>query len=582
MCGIFGFTGFREEMLNTARAALHTLHHRGPDQWNDHYDAHVYLGHQRLSILDLSENGKQPMTDAEQLVHITVNGEIYNHLRLRDQLKDRYHFRSTSDSEVILHGYLEWGIEGLLERLEGMYAFVIHDSRTGEVFLARDRAGIKPLFYGILNGQVCWASELKAIKRLYSDTGALAIDHTAVYDFLTYLYVPTPKSLYKDVFKLEPGHYLRINVHDNSVVKKQYWKLGTDDCGDGLPTAANKVYELVRDSVNEQMMADVPVGFFLSGGMDSSVVVSMAARQHQNLRTFSIGFENKRKDESGYADLVASANGTRHVNRVISDDDIADMFERIVDWYDEPNALSSSYPNYMVSSLAREQCVVALTGDGGDEVFGGYNWYKGFEWFSGKRPSSGLPFRGVLRTMRGGTRLLDKVINRAELYLLNDDMELYTRLMGGMLKCEKTTYREQWGIPADYDDYWYFRTYYQEELPLFKRLQYLDFHTFLPDACLAKVDRTSMAVSLECRVPLLSTPIIEYCFSLSDDVRLHRGELKAVMKTAFKDVLPTEILNRDKRGFSAPLAGVFRKLNIEGGQLPEYFLNHLWKDEIGG
>lgn len=581
MCGIFGFTKFKKEDLEKARESLHTLHHRGPDQWNDYFDKDIYIGHQRLSILDLSEHGKQPMITPDEKVIITVNGEIYNFLELKKELEHKYDFKSTSDSEVVLYGYIEWGIDKLLEKIDGMYAISIYDKEKEELFLARDRAGIKPLYYGNINGQISWASELKAIQKLYENQNILEYDYTAFYDFLTYLYIPTPKSMYKNVCKLEPAHYLKIDVRSNNFEKVQYWELEINQCNDDIETAKKKIYDLVKKSVDEQMVADVPVGFFLSGGMDSSTVVALASKNHNDINTFAIGFQDKQKDESIFAKKTSEYFKTKHLEKKLNDKSIELIFDDIVNWYDEPNALSSSYPSYYVAELAKHNSTVVLTGDGGDEVFGGYNWYKRFE----SLQKYSFPFLRILKLftspLKKQKNIFGKVARRFEALFLLNEMEIYTRLMGGMLKDEKEKYRKLWNIDEDYDDYWYFRKYYKKNCDLYTRLQYLDFHTFLPDACLAKVDRTSMAVSLECRVPFLSKEIIEYCFSLKDNVRLYNSELKGAMKETFREILPSEIINRDKKGFSAPLKGVFEKMDLDEQFMQEKFLKKYWSINNG-
>jgi asparagine synthase (glutamine-hydrolysing) len=581
MCGIFGFTKFKKEELEKARESLHTLHHRGPDQWNDYFDEDIYIGHQRLSILDLSEHGKQPMISPNEKVIITVNGEIYNFLELKKELESKYTFKSTSDSEVVLYGYIEWGIDKLLKKIDGMYVISIYDKGKEELFLARDRAGIKPLYYGTLNSQISWASELKALQKLYENQNILEYDYTAFYDFLTYLYIPTPKSMYKNVYKLEPANYLKIDIKNNTYEKIQYWQLEVKKCDDDIETAKKKIYDLVKKSVDEQMVADVPVGFFLSGGMDSSTVVALASQNHNDINTFAIGFQDKQKDESIFAKKTSEYFKTKHLEKKLDDKSIELIFDDIVNWYDEPNALSSSYPSYYVAELAKHNSTVVLTGDGGDEVFGGYNWYKRFE----SLQKYSFPFLRFLKIftipLKKQKNIFGKVARRFEALFLLNEMEIYTRLMGGMLKDEKEKYRKLWNIDEGYDDYWYFRKFYKQDLDLYTRLQYLDFHTFLPDACLAKVDRTSMAVSLECRVPFLSKEIIEYCFSLKDNVRLYNSELKGAMKETFKEILPSEIINRDKKGFSAPLKAVLEKMNLDEKFMQEKFLKKYWSINNG-
>ena len=225
MCGIFGFTGYKENQLVKAREALHVLKHRGPDQWSDYNDENLYIGHQRLSILDLSEFGKQPMISPDKKVIIAVNGEIYNFLELRKELEKKYTFQSTSDSEVVLYGYMEWGIDSLVERIDGMYSISIYDKKTNALYLVRDRAGIKPIYYSTLSQQFLWASELKAIEKFYENDEVLNYDYTALFDFLTYRFIPTPKSQYKRVFKLEPGHYMKVDTKTNNFDKVQVYFL---------------------------------------------------------------------------------------------------------------------------------------------------------------------------------------------------------------------------------------------------------------------------------------------------------------------------------------------------------------------
>jgi asparagine synthase (glutamine-hydrolysing) len=561
MCGIFGFTNFKKNNLEKARKCLHTLHHRGPDQWNDYYDENVYIGHQRLSILDLSEHGKQPMISQNKDVILTVNGEIYNFLELKHELKDNYNFISKSDSEVLLYGYLEWGIDKLLDKIDGMYAISIYDKSKDLLFLVRDRVGIKPLYYGVIENQISWSSELKAIQKLYENKNILEYDYTAFYDFLTYLYIPTPKSMYKNIFKLEPAHYLKVDIRTNKFDKVKYWQLEINTCDDDIKTAKNKIYNLVKKSVDEQMVADVPVGFFLSGGMDSSTVVALASENHNDINTFSIGFIDKNHDETYFSELIAELYQTNHHKNILDENTTKNMFHKIKEWYDEPFGDTSCFPTYMVSEFAKENSTVVLTGDGGDEVFGGYNWYKRFEKLQ-KYSMPSLKFLKVFTNpLKKQNNIVGKFSRKIESLFLLDDFELYTRLMGGMLKDEKYKYKKLWDIDKGYDDYWYFRKFYNKDLDVYTRLQYLDFHTYLHDDILTKVDRVSMAVSLECRVPFLSKELIEYSFSLNRKVRIYNDELKGVMKEAFKDHLPIEIIERDKKGFSIPL--------------------HNWKDLIG-
>ncbi|MCF6359278.1 MAG: asparagine synthase (glutamine-hydrolyzing) [Cyclobacteriaceae bacterium] len=547
MCGIFGYTNFKNTELEKARRALDQLTHRGPDQWSDYFDEKVYLGHRRLSIIDLSENGRQPMFNNDKSVVITINGEIYNYLELKKLLIDKYTFKSNSDSEVILNGYLEWGIDGLLERIDGMFAIVVYDNRKEKIFLVRDRVGIKPLYYTTANNQVTWSSELKSINSFHD---SLEIDYTAVYDFLTYQYIPAPKSLYKNCFKLEPAHYIEIDAN-GKLSKTKYWQLDPTEKNGDVETARQIIFDKVTASVKEQLVADVPVGFFLSGGMDSSAVVASASLVAKELNTFSIGFEGKGASELKFAKMVAKKCNTNHFEKYLSGDKVNNDFHKILEWYDEPYADLSCFPTYLVSKFAKEKVTVVLTGDGGDEVFGGYKWYERFKILDR------YSFRKYQRLKRPIMRVVslfkNSTLKKYTRMLFLDEYELYVKLLGGYLKEDKIEFKQKWNIPADYDDYWYIRKYYKANLPVYTRLQFLDFHTYLPDDILTKVDRVSMALALECRVPLLSRNIIEYSFSLSEKVRFHKYGLKGIFKYSFDSILPAEIIKRSKKGFSIPV-----------------------------
>jgi len=554
MCGIFGFTGNVDKGIDRAHLALNSLGHRGPDQSGEFKDNNVFLGHRRLSIIDLSVAGKQPMTSLEHHVTITVNGEIYNYKSLRSELISEFDFKSDCDSEVVLFGFIKWGIEGLLERIDGMYAIVIYDFKNHQIILARDRYGIKPLLYAIeKSGDISWASELKAIVGFRGEQN-LAMDNSALYDFFTYQYIPAPKTLYQDVHKLESAHYLTFSLATKALKKTCYWELNTQTRAIDSNMAIKKVQALLSYSVKEQLMSDVPIGCFLSGGIDSSVVVAIASKEIPEVKTFNISFENNPKDESLYAELIAAKFKTKHFKRELPISILQSNFDDIKKWYDEPFADLSCFPSFLVSKFAKENVTVALTGDGGDELFGGYKWYKAFS-LARKVNLSFLSFLykpfakiGSILPADGG---LAKYMRRMPWFFLND-LELYTKLMGGLIKSEKAEYRKGLGISMDYDDYWFFRKHYKTDLPIFKRLRVLDFHTYLSEDILTKVDRVSMAVALECRVPFLKLELVEFVFSIPEEVLMPNGELKGLLKQAYKATLPKEIIERDKEGFNIP------------------------------
>lgn len=576
MCGLFGYVGVDRAPTGRGIEALRTLAHRGPDQQGDWSDRRVYVGHRRLSILDLSERGRQPFISDDGSVVVAVNGEVYNFQELRQRLSSNYRFTTSGDSEVVLHGYREWGIVGLLSRLEGMYAFCIYDTRAGRVFLARDRVGIKPLYYSTRGECIAWASELKAIEAFLGGE-QLDLDPTAIYDFLTYLYVPTPKTRYKDVFKLAPAHYAEIDVSKGRVTTHCYWQLSTESCTDSIDVAAERMRGMIGAAVRAQLCSDVPVGFFLSGGMDSSIVVLEAVQSGGPVHTYCVGFDDVRHDETRYARIVADRFRTQHQTRTLARDQIAPMFASLKSWFDEPFADTSAMPTYLVSQFARETCKVVLSGDGGDEVFGGYPAYNLFSRHVSDPsvlPRSCQPLVSSLRS-RFRQSMIGKLANRIEFGLLNE-MELYARLMGGLLKSQKRNHALELGIEPDYDDYWYFRKFYRPELPTITRLQYLDFHTYLPDDILTKVDRVSMAVSLEVRVPLLATEVVEYSFSLPENVRLYGGRSKGILRYAYRDILPTEIIERGKKGFGIPADSYARQIVEPGRSKQEAVLEDLY------
>jgi len=303
MCGIFGSICDSGVKVLKNRVSLETIKHRGPDQKGEFVDEKVYMGHNRLSILDLSENARQPMVSNE--IAITINGEIYNFQELKTDLqRKKYSFKSNSDSEIILHGYLEWGIDGLLERIDGMYSIAIYDQKNKNIYLARDRYGIKPLYFAYLNKTFCWASELKAIHKYYCED-SLQIDYTAIFDYLTYLYVPTPKTLYININKLPPAHYLKFNIESSNYKINRYWELSCYEVPCTIKYAAEKINTLLQNSVKSQLISDVPLGFFLSGGIDSSIIVAIATQYCINLNTYSIGFDIEDHNETKYSRQIA-------------------------------------------------------------------------------------------------------------------------------------------------------------------------------------------------------------------------------------------------------------------------------------
>jgi asparagine synthase (glutamine-hydrolysing) len=551
VCGFVGGSepGWRYE------PALEAIRHRGPDAGGLRLSGPIKVGFRRLSIIDLAESANQPFLAADGETWIVFNGEIYGYQRLRKQLESLGHaFRTQSDTEVLLEAYLEWG-QAFIQHIDGMFAIAIWDARDRKLRLYRDRPGIKPLYYYYDGKRFAFASELKAIATALAEEG-LQTDQTALYDFLGYRYVPAPKTLYRHCFKLLPAHTLCYDPESGvASTPRAYWALPTETTRTNVSIgeAAESLRALIDESVRDQMIADVPLGFFLSGGIDSSIVVASAASAGARVSTFSIGFDSDDTSETPYARMVAAHFSTDHHERILSQSAAQGLLPKLKTWFDEPFADDSALPTYLVASIAREKVTVVLTGDGSDEVFGGYSTYHRYvrsarlpNW-PGVFDRSVVRLRKRLRHRNPFNRFL-RVLETS----LSRDVELWSKIMHGISPEAKTEYRREFGLSRDYDDWWHYRQYWREDLPLTTRLQFLDFHTYLPGSILTKVDRTSMAVSLEARVPLLSRRLIEFSFSLPESIRLYGGQAKGILKYAYRDILPPSIIERRKKGFGVP------------------------------
>ena len=523
MCGILG--GNRKNW--NYQSALDSMHHRGPDaQKITIVSSAITMGFNRLSIIDLSDKGMQPMTSRDGRVTITFNGEIYRYNKLRQELENKgYVFETKSDTEVLLNAYLEWR-EKFLEHIDGMFAVAIYDKNKEQLLLARDRAGIKPLYWYFDNGRFAYASELKGIESLLTDT-ELSIDATALYDYYNYLYIPDPKTIFTKVHKLEAAHILVFDITAEKIVKyEKYWELkvneleGTAGCSEDL---CEQIREKIQMAVASQMVADVPVGAFLSGGIDSSVLCIEALKIKPKMNMFSMGFYDFETNELPYVECLERYLGFESQKYLVGKDEFETLLFDMKKWYDEPFCDTSAYPTYIVSKNAREVCKVVLSGDGGDEIFGGYTRYALYNKY-----------------------LKEKKRNIEEELKFLWNIHLYSpKPARGVLK-------KQLGIPKDYDTVWFYRKYYRADLPPVTRLQYMDFYTYLPCDVLTKTDRVSMAVSLEARVPFLDKDLLEFAFSLTQNERCPNGELKGIVKKAYEDILPHNLLYRMKWGFSVP------------------------------
>lgn len=545
MCGIIGgnHSGWNYDK------GIASMRHRGPDGVRVSRMPDFTLAFARLAIMDLSEQGMQPMFSCDNQVGIVFNGEIYGYQKLRNELLQKgYRFRSTSDTEVILNAYLEWG-EKFINRVDGMFGMAIYDRRDGKVRLFRDRIGIKPLYYYYDGANFGFSSELKGILNMCGNI-SFQIDNTAVYDFLNYTYIPDPKTYYKYVYRLLPGHRMIFDIKSRKIVKDSaYWRLKVNAYQGSQSKQGDLVEELkslVESSVKKQMVADVPVGTFLSGGVDSSIVTYEGHRVNPQLETFSIGFASARYNELRYAQELSDRYQIHLNSKMFNHDVFKGYYGRLRDWYDEPFADTSAFPTYAVSQLAREKVTVVLTGDGGDEIFGGYGrqraiWQKEKEKGPDHRLVSALYLQYYKNTGEAGRD-----------YFWLDDLEFLLRANSKRPQASDRELRKQLKIDRDYDTFWAFRKYYLKDLPPMTRAQFLDIKTYLPGDILTKVDRASMAVSLETRVPLLDRRLVEFAFSLSEEDRCPKGELKGLFKKAYEAEIGRRILYRRKQGFCMP------------------------------
>jgi asparagine synthase (glutamine-hydrolysing) len=573
MCGILGIVQADDINTDNFYGALDAMSHRGPDNaglklWPDQ---NVGLGHRRLSIIDLSPAGHNPICNEDGSVWVVFNGEIYNFRSLRDQLERLGHkFKSNTDTEVILHAYEEWG-DDHVHRLRGMFAYALYDRRSKgmvgnvkrenqnfRILLVRDRLGIKPLFYYRHKGMFIFASEIKAI--LAFPGVDRMINRSAIFDYLTYLYIPPPKTAYAHLQKLPAGHMLVFEK--KQIWIKQYWEISLyrPSPVQTFDQACELIRETLEEAVNLHTISDVPVGVFLSGGIDSSTVTALMAQMNSTpIKTFSIGFDIAEHSETDYARELAEYHRTQHFERLVGVESAQRMLSHVVFMFDEPFASGSAIPTYYVSALAREHVKVALSGDGGDEIFYGYNWYT--SWLR-RRSFDRIPltvrrriFRRPNRVWPHGWRGKGFIAD-----LISEPLEQYGRLLNLFSPSEKRKIlNPEWCKEfSDYDDYWYFRKYWRPELDPMTRMQYLDLKTYLPEFILTKVDRASMAVSLEVRPPFLDHVLVEQLFSIPIQYRAPNGQKKYLLKAVAQDFLPERIQNRTKKGFSSPLSGWMR------------------------
>jgi asparagine synthase (glutamine-hydrolysing) len=571
MCGIVGMfdTRGRRPIDRDLLARMNNvLAHRGPDDSGLHIAPGIGLGHRRLSIIDLSPLGHQPLFNEDDSVCVTFNGEIYNYLELFERLKALGHgFRSRCDTEVLVHAWEEWK-EDCVQRFNGMFAFAIWDEPNETLFLARDRFGEKPLYYTLLdNGQFLFGSELKAL--LLHPGVKRELDPCAVADYFSYGYIPDPRTIYRNIYKLAPAHTLTLRRGAPLPAQRQYWDVAFHT-GEPRDEAAlcEELVERVKRAVGMRTMADVPLGAFLSGGVDSSTVVAMMSQLSTTpVNTCSIAFDDRSFDESEYAAAVAQRCHTNHFSRLVAVDDF-DLLDRLAGFYDEPFADSSALPTYRVCTLARERVTVALSGDGGDEVFAGYRRYYWHEKEQGIRSLVPLPLRRtVFGALGAGYPKFDWAprVLRAKATLQNlarDTAEAYFNTICAVPEPVRSRLfsPEQRRLLQGYHSIDILRAHIDRAQTddTLAQIQYADMKTYLPGDILTKVDRASMATALEVRVPLLDHELVQWAATIPSSLKLRGAEGKYVLKKAMEPYLSPEILYRPKMGFAVPLKSWFR------------------------
>lgn len=570
MCGIVGiFDRFgRKEIDRELLGRMNeSQHHRGPDEGGLHTEPGLGFGHRRLSIIDLS-SGQQPLFNKDKTVAVTYNGEIYNFPDIRRDLEALgFEFRTHCDTEVIVYAWEAWG-EACVERFRGMFAFAIWDRPREILFLARDRLGIKPFYYADLTtGRFIFGSELKAL--LKHPEVPRKIDPTAVEDYFAYGYVPDPKTIFSDVRKLPPGHRLTLRRGEPKCVPEPYWDVPfAVQAGITEQQAREELIERVREAVRIRLLADVPLGAFLSGGVDSSAVVAMMAGLSEDpVNTCSISFGDPAFNEARYAEMVAERYHTRHRVEQVDPDDFS-LIDRLADLYDEPYADSSALPTYRVCELARKEVTVALSGDGGDENLAGYRRYR---WHAYEERIRSLLPLGIRRPLFGAFgRLYPKADWAPKIFrakstlesLARDSVEGYFHSVSILSdSTREAMFSEDFkrGLQG-YSAVNVLRGY-AERAPVdhpLSLVQYLDMKTYLPGDILTKVDRASMAHALEVRVPLLDHKLVEWISGLPPELKLNGREGKYLFKKSLEPHLSDDILYRSKMGFAVPLASWFR------------------------
>ena len=580
MCGIAGFCGSLVNPKQLLGQMAGQMLHRGPDGGGSFYDNNTEIGmvHRRLAILDLSDSGKQPMHSASGRYVITFNGELYNHKIIRAELgiSANINWIGTSDTETFVNALEIWGIERTLQKVVGMFSVAVWDAHERKLYLARDRMGEKPLYYGLVKDTFVFASELRPIEILAGD--ALEIDRNSLALYFCYSSIPAPYSIYKSIVKLQPGTLLIFCQKSKDISTRHYWTLESPsysaqgNCdGQKESNKIGKLKSLLLNSVESQLMSDVPLGAFLSGGVDSSLIVSMMQQiSTEKIKTFSIGFESQKYNEANHAKLVANHLGTDHHEIYMSEAELIASVPDMVNVYDEPFADASQIPTLLVSKIAKEHVSVALTGDGADELFGGYERYKiansmwnkiGWMPVSMRRGLAKIAQVIPMATMssfgNAGIKLLsgpsnyrfdEKNISKLlQLVSSKDAIEFYHNGFMSHSPNLHDLLSEHQEYPTAFD------TFSSADGDFLNDMMRLDLLSYLPTDILQKVDRAAMFVSLETRAPFLDTSVVEFSQSLPMEYKVKSGESKWILKKLLSEYIPQELTDRPKMGFGVPL-----------------------------
>ena len=624
MCGIAGLVNYHSQigLRDTLSSMSEQLRHRGPDSegiWTDQ-TSNIGLTHTRLAILDVSAAGCQPMVSNSGRFVIVFNGEIYNHKAIRRELNS---FRERqwigySDTETLIAAIEQWGCDETLKKLNGMFAFALWDKDAKTLKLARDRGGEKPLYYGWSNNAFFFGSELSVAKKIPGFKNKVSRDALALY--LKYSSIPAPYSIYEDIFKVEPGCLITFDSHGKKIGQDEYWSFqevfqeGINNRYKGRPEeAVEDLTSVLSEAVASQMESDVPLGAFLSGGVDSSMIVAlMQSQSEQAINTFSIGFEDAAFNEAEYARDVANHIGTNHHDMYVGESDILDVIPELPLIFDEPFADSSQIPTYLVSKIAKEKVTVSLSGDAGDELFGGYTRYQIATDAWNRINKIPAPMKSLisLAIQAAPAKFLEKsILPLSGLISKNFSMNItYDRLLKASTLLEKSNQKEFYkhGFLSHNDDScnWVLgsknltsaidKNSFDSSVP-FENMSALDFIHYLPTDILTKVDRAAMAVSLETRVPFLDERVINFAFSLPAEYKIRDGKAKWVLKQALYQFVPESLIERPKMGFGVPLAEWLRgplrewaeslldeKKLIDEGFFDPNIISKKWHEHLSG